>query len=364
MNNVLTYQLTVGALCILVLSACSVDTAEGSTADWSFDAAPTFLFPSAVHNENAFFGAGDGTFRCMSVNDGVETWSAHLQAGLFSKPTVVDDTVYVTTVDGTFREPKTYKNITIHALSLSDGTVRWTAETGRDGFPGDAIVGSGTVTTTAGPLLIAFDAKTGEKQWMYKHKTGSLMGADIDDGTLVVTGTEGRAVGIAVDSGDVLWNVELGGRSYFRPSITNGQALVGTMKGNVLSLDTKTGKETWNVRVTGGMESSGIVIDGTFYFGTRSAVLYALDTKSGDVLWSEKEKRPSKKTTVFSNFAVNDESVVYGTWDKRIVSVNPKTGERQWEVKTDAVLPNIAATDTTLLYSGFGKSSLTALAQN
>lgn len=205
--------------------------------------------------------------------------------------------------------------------------------------------------------------KTGEERWKYKHKSGSLMWAATDNGTLVVTGGDGRAIAFAAESGEVLWTTELGGECYFQPSIVDGHAIIGTMEEKVISIDMKTGNIAWEIEVEGDLESAGVVSNGVLHLGTRSAVVYAIDVKTGDVLWSNKEKRPRKRTTVFSNFVISGDAIYYGTWDERIVSVDVKSGQQLREFSAGGRLPSLAANDHTLVYSLFRNSTLTAVAQ-
>lgn len=89
-----------------------------------------------------------------------------------------------------------------------------------------------------------------------------------------------------------------------------------------------------------GQEATPIVVDGALYVTTSWSNVWAFDARSGDLLWEfdpEVDRSTGFKAccdVVNRGVAVWEGNVFVGTLDGRLIALDSKTGEVQWETQT------------------------------
>ena len=98
---------------------------------------------------------------------------------------------------------------------------------------------------------------------------------------IVVTGDDGRLIGLDRDNGAVLWEHQLSGPAWASPVIVDDVLLVGDcLDGNFHAYDVSDPRvqppELWSVHLGGCIEATPAVWKGRIYIGSRDGYLYTL----------------------------------------------------------------------------------------
>lgn len=181
-------------------------------------------------------------------------------------------------------------DLSLFALDLRDGSVRWKHTTGHEttGTPG--LVGDTVFYGDADTYLYALDAATGEERW--RLKTGGAIGTNVsvvDDAVFFAT-SAGTAYGVGRKTGTVRWKQPVDGD--IRVVGTDGaHAYIGTNH-RLYALQASDGAECWSTGAYAGAYDSGLAVgDGRVYVpktGGRGswAELMVLDAATGERQWS------------------------------------------------------------------------------
>ena len=148
--------------------------------------------------------------------------------------------------------------------------------------------------------LTAFDAATGDVRWRWDGdgpSYGSPLVLDIEGVRQVVTYTQDNLVGVAVQTGELLWS-----RPFTTAYTTNSQTpvrhgdmLIQSGQGNGVTAfrvlregDAWTTDDVWHAREVALDMTNGVVADGVLYglSHLNSGQYFALDLNTGEVLWT------------------------------------------------------------------------------
>ncbi|MDZ7730208.1 MAG: PQQ-binding-like beta-propeller repeat protein [Natrialbaceae archaeon] len=100
-------------------------------------------------------GPRTGTLHAVNETSGEYTWNTSLDVEIHESPIVLNDTVYVGTV-----------NATVHAVNATTGESKWNSSTPDDSVLAPPTLVDGTIYVgTAAGTLVAMDAGTGEERW-------------------------------------------------------------------------------------------------------------------------------------------------------------------------------------------------------
>ncbi len=192
--------------------------------------------------------AADGIVIALDAATGDERWRSEVGGESLSRPAISDNVVIVQTVDNRLR-----------ALESFDGSERWEilqsmpALTMR-GSASPRIVGSNVVTGFDNGRLVAVDIETGDVEWETLLAPPSGRSdlerlSDVDGAIAVVgqdiyaVGYQGRLAGVAAESGQVLWTVEVS--SYEGVAADWTSLYTAQEDGTLISFARRNGAENW-----------------------------------------------------------------------------------------------------------------------
>ncbi|REA00588.1 hypothetical protein DEQ92_19800 [Haloferax sp. Atlit-6N] len=184
--------------------------------------------------DDVVVGLADSTVLGLDPETGETRWTGpESHTSLFhGSPVIVDKTVYVPT------------ELSLLALDLTDGSVRWQHTTGEETIATPAIVGDAVYYGDYDTYIYAIDAATGEKRWRVKTN------AHID------------------------CNV----------SVADDIVFAGSKGGVIRALDARSGEHVWTHDL--GAEPNAMATDGSHVYVHTRGQLYALEASSGAVCWS------------------------------------------------------------------------------
>ncbi len=95
-----------------------------------------------------------------------------------------------------------------------------------------------------------------------------------------------------------------------------------------------------NLGTKRGLEATPIVANGIMYFTGTWSKVYAVDARKGEIIWEYDPQVPREYgekvccDVINRGVAIYKNSIFVGTLDGRLISINAKTGKKNWEVVT------------------------------
>jgi len=162
------------------------------------------------------------------------------------------------------------------------------------------------IATDAGHVVM-LRAESGEKVWERDIGAPVYASPAASEGVIVLPTTRGRLVALSADTGETLWEYVLArdDARFSGVAVGEGQVLVGATDQQVRSLDLGSGGMDWEVELDGVVTAPPQIVNGHVYVGTLGSQLVALDRKSGREVWSV-----DLKGRVKSAMAVTDDALI------------------------------------------------------
>jgi outer membrane protein assembly factor BamB len=194
------------------------------------------------------FGTADGDLLAIDAATGEERWRQAIGSEVLAAPAIGTGVVVVRTVDGRLR-----------GFSAANGSMVWTAE---QNLPTLTLRGN-TAPRVSGPLVVsgfnngrvaAYEVADGDPAWevAIANPTGRSelerlvdvsAGLQIVGNDVYVVGYHGRAVGIDLETGVVLWQQELSSYAGLGADINN--VYVTSDFDAVVALERQSGTQLW-----------------------------------------------------------------------------------------------------------------------
>jgi len=278
-------------------------------------------------------GTESGTIRALSLTDGSERWSLDVPGdGQYNYPSVIGpattDLLFVGTADNHY-----------FAYHRGDQRVHWDRELPGEGTEASivssaALVDGSVYFGSYNGVFYALDASTGAEQWTETFEN-RLFASPVVTDEIVATSTPQGVVGFDAMDGTRAWEVNEYTHWHLAAS---GESVIATQgisagDGSVCAaLDRSTGDVTWTYDVSQRTTPSAIAIDDTYVFlsvGTsfdddEKHQLHALDRVSGNLTWTEEFDSGR-----VSHLAAFDDGIV-GVTDTEMFALNPADGNSLW----------------------------------
>ncbi len=227
--------------------------------------------------------------------------------------------------------------------SIGEGSSRYTQVLSQP------IVVKGRVFAMDGGSQVgAYDAENGNQIWQIDVKPSDDYGNSFGGGVAFWKGrlyvSTGYAQVLALDpaSGKVIWRTGVGEPVRSGPTVTDGRIFVVTVENELVALATDDGRRLWShngIPETAGLVgSSSPAVEGeVVVVGYSSGELYALTVENGRVLWSDNlaATRSADAVSALADIRgrpVIDRGRVFAvSHSGRMVSIDLRTGERNWE---------------------------------
>ena len=222
--------------------------AETGRKLWSVKTELPLAAGPAVGEGIVVFGTTDGEIVALDAMSGMERWRQSVGSEVLAPPAIAPNVVLLRTVDGRLR-----------GFSARDGATMWTVE---QNLPALTLRGN-TAPRVAGSMVVsgfnngrvgAYEVGTGEVVWelAVANPTGRSelerlvdvsAGLQVVGTEVYVVGYQGRAVGIDLNSGVVLWQQDMS--SYAGLGADFNNVYVTNDVGAVVALDRRGGTPIW-----------------------------------------------------------------------------------------------------------------------
>jgi len=192
---------------------------------WRFDADRTRTVGSpTVVDDTLFFGTADGSLFGVSVPDRQALWTQKVGGSFVLPPTVADGTALFSV--------RRFDSDVVHAVDSGSGELLWTGGSGTVPTVGPVVstptVADGRVFVVLKKGVFALDISDGELLWTARPGEQPLSSVTVADRTVLVGGRSGvHALGAA--SGESLWAVETDEPVRSAPLVVDGTVFAGTL---------------------------------------------------------------------------------------------------------------------------------------
>jgi outer membrane protein assembly factor BamB len=206
----------------------------------------------AVVDETLYVSTLDGTVAALDTATGKVDWRFDTDRPIFCSPAVADGVVYVAGYDLRF-----------YALDAETGSVHWTAPLEDYVYTAPAVTDDTVYVGRGG--VVAFDTATGRRRW---SRTGEAA-----EGALAVTDkrvitTSGAVEALSRGEGQRQWQFDPPDPIFGSPVVADGTVYVAGSGGRIYGLDVRTGAELWRVNAGSDIESNVTVVEGGLFIGT------------------------------------------------------------------------------------------------
>lgn len=226
--------------------------------------------PGGVVVDGAAFVASTTRFRALSLRDGTERWSR--EGGSASTPTVVDGVCYRRVAGG--------DSSPVEAIDIESGEREWRHDLPRRYHRGGITAGERALYVAGGPRsLYCLAQDGGDRIWTVGDPV-SLGAPAIDAGRLFLTTTDGVEARDAA-TGERQWQQDLFG--FDAPALADDRVVVGTRSG-VRTFGTD-GEPRWMADLGGPVRGTPAVAAGTVVAATRAGTVHGLSASDGAVQW-------------------------------------------------------------------------------
>jgi len=197
----------------------------------------------------------------------------------------------------------------VYAWSFPEREFQWTYQTGPEGGPtGEEKAGGafnlgaeikGTTATYEGRGYVGswdqqfhcIDLTDGSEVWTVDTHRSNMANPAVDsDAGVVYTGSDhGSIWALDAESGEELWEENVGGRVIGAITVTAETVLAGSYDSHVYALDKETGERRWRVENRGRVTSAAVPVDGRIYYAERGVFSNYYDDEAETIL-----ERPGK----------------------------------------------------------------------
>ena len=207
------------------------------------------------------------------------------------------------------------------------------------GFAPSVLAGNLVVATRAG-LIRAFDLKTGERRFEYKHRRGFSAAVSSADGVLFAASNDGFL--LALDqSGATRWSTYLGAEAVSVPTPGAGIVVVRTSDNRIQALDLERGQVRWSIaRQSPALvlrSTNAAVIEGqTVFVGLPGGRLMAVNALTGQPVWEAAVSTPRGTTEIERLSDVLGQPVIEGgevlaaSFQGKLSSFDRQNGQLRW----------------------------------
>jgi outer membrane protein assembly factor BamB len=245
--------------------------------------------------------------------------------GIYGKPLVIGDTVFVGDYNGyiyAFKpsEASSDKNNRREAasLNLNDPVI------GGLGYdPATQTIYAGTTgnklfARKAEGFASVFTFDAGDRIW----STPVVSGGNVYFGT-----TGGKLYALNAATGEKVWDFSAGAGLITTPVIENGTVLTGGFGRTLYALDAATGAKKWEFQAEDWIWGTPLVDGSRVFFGDLSGKVYALSMSDGKPQWDQPFDAGE---AVRSGPALSSGTLIVGGDNGNIFGVDPATGAKAW----------------------------------
>ncbi len=227
-----------------------------------------------VVNDTVYIASSE--LKAIDTESGEEDWTSN--QGVAGSPTITGEELYIRTLS-----PGRGGIKGLISIDLTDGYLRWEAlfeENDPQSRGESPTVVDDTVYVGHQQTVYALDTSDGSERWSFETGGEIRSSPTVNSGTLYVGSDDGHLYALNTSSGTEEWSVDTGGEVVSSPTVVNNSVFVGSLSQDedIYAVNSAEGDVKWTFATGNTVSSSPVVVDGVLYIGSRDTNVYAIET--------------------------------------------------------------------------------------
>jgi len=202
-------------------------------------------------------------------------WPFRTGKGIWSRPAVEDDTVYVGSLDGK-----------VYALEVASGRERWHLDLGAGVISDPALARGLLLVGATDRRLYAIDVRTGRLAWKTPFRADNWFWAQplVAGEAVYAANLDGGIYALSLADGSLRWRFMAQEPVRARPLLMGDVLVVVDRSGNVYGLDPDTGEPRWGpVVLQATVLANPLPLEGRALLLSQDGGLFLVDPATGEV---------------------------------------------------------------------------------
>ena len=167
--------------------------------------------------------------------------------------------------------------------------------------------------------------------WRFQESANIVAGFAREGPNAWYTTASGTVNKISLHDGAKLWSRSFPGKIFSTPALGGGYLVFGCTDGYIYALDAASGDVLWSFEANHSVLGSPVIFDGKVFVGASDGCFRCLNLTDGSLLWCYDDVEGFIECRAF----VDEQQVVFGSWENRLYSLDTKTGSLQWVWRCD-----------------------------
>jgi outer membrane protein assembly factor BamB len=196
-----------------------------------------------------------------------------------------------------FRADPARSNVFAEPGPAGDPVVIWSMQIGAGKIPQQPVVADGTIFIGTGEGIVALDAGSGERRWVFEgvlsdaEKWALAAGVVYVDGVIVAGSDFGVVYALDAESGEPLWELH-GVAEMAQPTWADGLLYVTSDRNALYAIEAATGNQVWLAEADDGLYRWPSYANGRVYVSSWDGALHAYDGMTGALGWTHLPEPP------------------------------------------------------------------------
>ena len=207
--------------------------------------------------------------------------------------------------------------------------------------------------------VMAFNRKTGKKEWETDLKTSLISGPSVGGNYLVVTDQDAKLFVLDASTGKKIWRRTVSNEIFAPPTVAEGKVFVKTVDGKLYAFDEQDGKLSWmydhgTTPLVMRAGSSPQALFGIVIVGFSDSKLIGLRADTGQLLWEKTISTPNgvsdveRMADIDANPIIMDSVAYVAAYQQNISAMSLQSGDFLWQKKGISTFNNMVADSSTL----------------
>jgi alpha-amylase len=314
--------------------------------EWSFYASGPVANSPVLVGDTLYFSTMTGTFYALDPTTQQVRWQASFPPAIFSSPAVSGDMIYFGGLDNY-----------LHALDAITGQERWNFSTGGAIISSPAVDNGLVFFGNTNGTFYALNAASGEEQWHFQTSGEIISSPLVQEGLVVFASSDSSVYALDKIKGTKIWKFVAEGGIQASPASAESTVFITSMSENLSAhaIDLQTGKTLWNTNF-GPVVSSPVVTDGVVYAANVQGTVAAVNAMDGTPLWTFEANSP-----IVSSMGVSQDQVILGDADGWVHALDRQSGKEIWSFQTNGEIWSSPALTENNIFIGSTDGYLYAL---
>ena len=214
------------------------------------------------------------------------------------------------------------------------GTQNWSAEVPGKMVGSPTLVGNTLVVSTTDGLIYALALEADERAlprtaWRNFEADGKIWSAATASNGILYFGTlEHTVYAVDAEDGEEVWSHEVNGGVVGSPLVLGNTVYVGTLGRNIYALDAATGEQKWKFSGDNWFWASPVSDGTTIYAATLGGSIYAIDLMGREVWVSPTEV----SGPVLASLVTLSETLIVATDANQVHQLSLRDGREEWAI--------------------------------